>query len=129
MDFHLTSLITGLTLILLLGVSFNVGKARSKYKIDAPATTGHPKFDLAFRAQMNTVENAIVFIPALWLFSYYVSTTWGSILGALWLIGRIWYAVAYCKEAKKREGGFGLSFLALVILTFGSLIEITRQLF
>ena len=128
MDFHLPSLITVLTIVLLFGVAFNVGKARAKYKINVPATTGHPKFELAYRVQMNTVESAVAFIPALWLFSYYVSTTWGSVLGCVWLIGRVWYAVAYSEDAKKRSGGFGLSLLAFVILTFGALIEIVRQM-
>ena len=128
MEFHLPSLITVLTLILLFGVALNVGKARAKYKINAPATTGHPKFELAYRVQMNTVESAVAFIPALWLFSYYVSTSWGSVLGGVWLIGRVWYAIAYSEDAKKRGGGFGLSLLAFVILTFGALIEIVRQI-
>ena len=124
MDFHLTSLITTFTLILLFGVAFNVGKARARYKIDAPATTGHPKFELAYRVQMNTVENALAFIPALWLFSYYVSVIGGAVLGVTWLIGRIWYAVTYYSDAKKRGGGFGLSLISFVILTTGALIKI-----
>jgi len=128
MDFNLTALITTFTLILLFGVAFNVSKARVRYKVDAPATTGHPKFELAYRVQMNTLENAVVFIPALWLFSYYVSVSWGAILGSTWLIGRIWYAFAYCKDAKKRAGGFGLSLLSFVILTIGVLIEIIKQM-
>jgi len=128
MDFNLPSLITVLTIILLFGVALNVGKARGKYKINAPATTGHPQFELAYRVQMNTIENAVAFIPALWLFSYYVSTTWGSVLGGVWLIGRVWYAIAYSEDAKKRGGGFGLSYLAFVILTFGALVEIVRQI-
>lgn len=128
MDFHLPSLITVLTIILLFCLTLNVGKARAKYKVNAPATTGHPNFELAYRVQINTVENAVAFIPALWLFSYYVSTTWGSVLGGVWLIGRVWYAIAYNEDAKKRGGGFGLSFLAFVILTFGALIEIVRQM-
>jgi len=56
MDFHIPSLIIVLTLILLFGVAFNVGKARAKNKVNAPATTGHLKFELAYRVQMNTVE-------------------------------------------------------------------------
>jgi uncharacterized membrane protein YecN with MAPEG domain len=128
MDFHRTSLITVLTLVLLFGVAFNVGRARVKYKVNAPATTGHPKFDLAYRVQMNTIENAVAFIPALWLFSYYVSTILGSVLGGVWLIGRVWYAITYTEDAKKRGGGFGLSLLAFMILTFGALIEIVRQM-
>lgn len=128
MDFQLTALITTFTLILLFGVALNVGKARTTYKIDAPATTGHPKFELAYRVQMNTVENVVAFIPALWLFSYYVSVLWGAVLGGTWLIGRVWYAVAYCEDPKKRGGGFGLSFLSFVILTVGALIEIIKQM-
>ena len=128
MNFNLPALITVFTLILLLAVAFNVGRARGKYKIDAPATTGHPDFELAYRVQMNTVESSVAFIPALWLFSYYVSPVWGSGLGGLWLIGRIWYAIAYCADAKKRGGGFGLSLLVFVILTIGALIAIIKQM-
>jgi glutathione S-transferase len=128
MDFHIPSLITSFTLLLLFGVALNVGRARAKYKIDAPATTGHPKFELAYRVQMNTVENTVAFIPALWLFSYYVSTTWSGILGGLWLVGRLWYAVAYSEDAKKRGGGFGLSFFAFLILMVGALTEIVLQM-
>lgn len=128
MDFSITSLLTVLTIILLFGIALNVGRARVKYKIDAPATTGHPKFELAYRVQMNTLENAVAFMPALWLFSYYVSTFWGAILGGAWLLGRIWYAVAYSDDAKKRGGGFGLSFLAFVILTAGALVGIVMQM-
>jgi len=124
----MTSLITVFTLILLFGVALNVAKARVKYKINAPATTGHPKFELAYRVQVNTVESTVAFIPALWLFSYYVSSVWGAVLGVVWLLGRVWYAVAYSEDAKKRGGGFGLSFLAFVMLTVGALVEIVRQM-
>ena len=128
MDFHFPSLITALTLILLFGVAFNVGRARGKYKVIAPATTGHPKFELAYRVQVNTVENAVAFIPALWLFAWYVSPTWAGILGGIWLVGRVWYAIAYCDDASKRGAGFGLAMLSFAVLTMGSLIEIVRQM-
>jgi hypothetical protein len=42
------------------------------------------------------------------------------------LVGQIW--MQFNKDAKKRGGGFGLSLLAFVILTFGALIEIVRQI-
>jgi glutathione S-transferase len=128
MDFHLPSLVTEFTLFLLFGVALNVGRARGKYKIDAPATTGHPKFELAYRVQMNTVENTVAFLPALWLFAFYVSTSWAGIIGAIWLSGRVWYAVAYYEDAGKRSGGFGLSMLAFTILAAGSLVAIIRQM-
>ncbi len=61
------SLITWLTLLLLIGVACHVAWARGKYKIAAPATTGDPGFERAYRVQMNTLENTLVFLPALWL--------------------------------------------------------------
>ena len=127
MNFNLPSLDTALTLILLFGVAWNVGRARVKYKIEAPATTGHPKFELAYRVQMNTVESTVAFLPALWLFSWYVSTVWAGILGGVWLVGRVWYAFAYCEDANKRGPAFGLSMLAFVVLTVGALVNIVRQ--
>ncbi len=128
MDFHLPSLVTVFTLFLLFGVSLNVGRARGKYKIEAPATTGHPKFELAYRVQMNTVESSVAFLPALWLFAWYVSATWAGVLGAIWLAGRLWYAFAYCEDAKKRGGGFGLSILAFATLAIGAFVAIIRQM-
>ncbi len=128
MSFHLPALITVLTLILLFAVAWNVGRARGRYKIDAPATSGHPKFDLAFRVQMNTVENAVAFLPALWLFAYYVSAEWAGALGAVWLGGRVWDAIAYCADAKKRGPAFGLSMLAFMALTGGALLGIIKQM-
>ncbi len=75
-DFHWPALITLGVLLLLFAVAGLVGKARGNYKIDAPATTGHPQFDRTFRVQMNTLENAVLFLPALWLFAAYVSGVW-----------------------------------------------------
>lgn len=128
MNYHLPALITDLTLLLLFAVAWNVGRARVKYKIAAPATTGALGFELAYRVQMNTVENTLAFLPALWLFAWYVDPVWSGGLGAVWLLGRIWYAIAYSRDAKKRGAAFGLSMLAFTILAVGSLIAIIRQL-
>ncbi len=42
-----------------------VGNARNKYGVEAPATTGHPQFERLHRVQINTLEQLIVFIPAI----------------------------------------------------------------
>jgi len=118
---HWTALITSLTILLQFAVAFNVGRARKKYKIDAPSTTGHIDFERSYRVQMNTLESTIAFLPALWLFSLYQNPTGAAILGGIWLIGRILYAISYQQDAKKRGPGFGVSFLASIILTFGGL--------
>ena len=119
-DFHWPALITLGVLLLLFAVAGLVGKARGKYKIDAPATTGHPEFERTFRVQMNTVENTLLFLPALWLFAAYVSGVWSAALGAVWLAARVWYAVAYLQDPPRRGPPFGLSMLAFGILTLGA---------
>lgn len=110
------SLITWLTLLLLAGVSFNVGRARGRYRIAAPATTGHPEFERCYRVQMNTIENTLAFLPALWLAAAYWGPVQASACGAVWLIGRIWYALAYVRDPARRSGGFGLSSTAFFVL-------------
>jgi len=42
-----------------------VGIARGKTRINAPAVTGHPTLERAYRVQLNTVEQAIMFFPLL----------------------------------------------------------------
>ncbi|MBM0741742.1 MAPEG family protein [Phormidium sp. CLA17] len=116
------SLITSLALLLYSVVTLNVGRARMKYGVMPPAMTGDPSFERVLRVQQNTLEQMIMFLPALWLFSIYVSPYWGAGIGAVWVIGRILYAWGYYQEAKKRGPGFGISFLSVAVLILGSLI-------
>jgi glutathione S-transferase len=122
------SLITWLTLILLVALSFAVSRARGRYGIRAPATSGHEQFDRVFRVQMNTLENAVVFVPALWLAAWYWNPGWAALCGALWLAGRIWYARAYLQDPGRRSGGYGLSLLAFSVLLVGAAVGWVRAL-
>jgi glutathione S-transferase len=122
------SLITWLTLALLVGVAINVGRARGRYGIAAPATTGHPEFERYYRVQMNTTESALAFLPALWLAAWYWSPTQAAACGAVWLAGRVWYALAYVRDPARRSGGFGLSMLALSVLLVGAAIGWVRSI-
>ncbi len=121
-------LITWLTALLQIALAFDVGRARGRYNVAAPATTGDPMFERVYRVQMNTLENAAVFVPALWLAAWYWSPAWASGCGAAWLAGRIWYARAYARDPNSRSGGFGVSFLALVVLLAGAAVGWGRQL-
>jgi len=69
-------------------------------------------FERAFRVQMNTLENTVIFLPALWLCALFVGPLVATALGGVWLVGRVWYAVAYLREPKSRGGGFVLAFVA-----------------
>ena len=123
------ALITVGVIVLLFVVSWNVGRARGKYGIQAPATTGHPAFERAFRVQMNTLENAVAFLPALWLFALYVSPPWSAVLGAVWLIGRGWYAIAYLKDAERRGRPFIIASAAFMVLVLGAAFGVARVFF
>ncbi|WP_293338755.1 MAPEG family protein [Microcoleus sp. CAWBG58] len=116
------SLITVSALILYFIVTINVGRARFKYKVSPPQMTGNPDFERVVRVQQNTLEQMILFLPSLWLFSQFVSPLWAAGIGAVWIIGRILFAWGYYQAAEKRAAGFGISTLATLALLGGSLI-------
>ena len=122
------SLVTVLTLILFFILSANVGRARLKYKVPVPQTSGDPDFERVFRVQQNTLEQLILFLPSLWLFSLFVSAIWGAGIGAVWIVGRILYAWGYYQAAEKRRIGFGINAFSILVLLIGSLVGIIRVL-
>ncbi|HIK31638.1 MAG TPA: MAPEG family protein [Oscillatoriales cyanobacterium M59_W2019_021] len=124
-----TSLITIFALIVYFVVTINVGRARMKYKVQPPAMTGDPNFERVVRVQQNTLEQLILFLPALWLFSSFVSPVWGAGIGAVWIVGRILFAWGYYQAAEKRTLGFGISTLGTLSLLIGSLVGIGLTLF
>ena len=98
-----------------------VGWARGKYKVAAPAIGGHPVFERYFRAHQNTMEQLVAFVPAAWLFGTYVSPTWAAWLGLVFVAGRAVYLVGYVADPARREIGFAMSSLPVVILLLGAL--------
>ncbi len=125
---HWPALVTLATLTLCFGTVAIVGRARSKYGVAAPATSGHEMFERAFRVQMNTLENTVIFLPALWLCALFVGPLVATALGGVWLVGRVWYAVAYLREPKSRGGGFVLAFVAWAGLMIASTWGVLRGL-
>jgi glutathione S-transferase len=115
------ALITVLTVLLMAATVFMVGRARGKYGVKAPATTGHEGFERAFRVQMNTQEAALMFLPSLWVAAAFGVAWVSAALGAAWLVGRIWYAVAYSNPAGNRGPGFLIGMVALLGLILQAL--------
>jgi uncharacterized membrane protein YecN with MAPEG domain len=109
-------------------VTANVGRARGKYKVSPPQTTGDPNFERVLRVQQNTSEQLILFLPALWLFTQFVDPIWAAGVGAVWILGRAVYAWGYYQAAEKRLLGFGISSLATLILLGGSLVGVVLHL-
>ena len=98
-----------------------VGRARARYQVKAPATTGNEDFERYFRIHYNTLEQLIVFLPGIWLFATHVSARWAAIIGAIYLIGRIVYFRGYAAAADKRHTGSLLSMLPTLVLLVGGL--------
>ena len=118
--YHLTALVTLLAVLLYFAIGAFVGRARYKFDVKAPATTGHPDFERAFRVQMNTLEWLPIFLPSLWLFAIYISDAIAAGIGLIWIVGRILYLVSYMKAAEKRGLGFMIQMLACNVLWFGA---------
>jgi len=94
------------------------GRLRSKHNIQAPAMTGHPRFERAVRIQMNTVEQFVIFLPLLWLATIYFRIYgWApGILGFVWCLGRIVYAFGYMSSPENRQAGMLITAFANVAL-------------
>jgi hypothetical protein len=71
---------------------------------------------------MNTLEQLVVFLPALWIFASFISPLWAAGLGAIFIIGRAIYARTYVKDPKGRSAGFALTALPNLALLIGILI-------
>ena len=121
-------LVTVLALMLFFVVTINVGRARVKSGIKPPQMSGDPEFERAVRVQQNTLEQLVLFLPALWIFAIVVSPMYAAGLGAVWLVGRVLYAWGYYQAAEKRGPGFGISSLAAIVLILGSLIGVVLQI-
>lgn len=105
-----------------------VGRLRVKLGVKAPAMDGPPEFLRAMRVQANTVEQMVFFLPALWLCAAWTGDIPAALLGLVWLMGRIMYALAYLNDAGKRSMGFLISVLAAVALVLGAVLGLSGVL-
>ena len=122
------ALVTVLALALYVACFVAVGRARHQFGIKAPAVAGTPEFERVFRVQQNTIEQLVLFLPALWLFAVFVSPLWGSILGLVWIGARTHYAVSYRRDPDSRGPGFIIAFISTAALLIGALAGIVVTL-
>jgi uncharacterized MAPEG superfamily protein len=123
-----TAVVTILAILVVFWTGLTVGGMRGKHNIQAPATTGHPEFDRAYRVQMNTMEQFVLFLPLLWLanaFFHMLPLLTGAI-GLVWIVGRIIYALAYMADPAKRSLGFTISILATAGLLILAVVGIVQ---
>jgi uncharacterized membrane protein YecN with MAPEG domain len=115
------AVVAALVLVEYLVIALLVGQARGKYNVQAPATTGDPIFERWYRVQQNTVEQLVVFFPALFMFAELVGPRLAGWLGIMFLVGRALYARSYVADPATRGTGFVIGYAANVILVLGSL--------
>jgi glutathione S-transferase len=119
---HFVVIVAMLALLEYMFFGIKVGQARGTYGIQAPATTGNEVFERYYRVQMNTLEQLVIFLPALVAFAFFVSATWAAALGALFVVGRAVYYAGYIADPGKRGPGFLLGAVANIALVIGALI-------
>ncbi len=125
---ELVAIVVVLALIFYMVTAMLVGRARGKYGIEAPATTGDPIFERYFRVQQNTQESLMLFLPGMALFTHYVSANVAAGLGVIWIVGRILYLRSYVADPKARGIGFMLSFVPCIILVIGGGVGALRNM-
>ena len=122
------AIVTGIALLQVFVFSFQVGKARETTGTPAPAMSGPPEFERAFRVHQNTVEQLIIFIPALWMFANYVRPDVAAGLGLVFVVGRQIYRGSYIGDPSKRTLGFATGALSMMVLVIGSIVGAVMSL-
>jgi uncharacterized membrane protein YecN with MAPEG domain len=122
------ALVTLLLLFQYLIFMMMCGMARSRGQVPAPAVTGDETFERAFRVQMNTLEQLLITLPALWISGYWFSATLAAGLGLVFFVGRILYRAGYVRDPKKRGPGMMIGFLANVGLLLTALWGVVGRL-
>jgi uncharacterized MAPEG superfamily protein len=125
---QLVAVVTVLALIQYFVFGLRVGQARGKFGIAAPAVTGHPVFERHFRVHQNTMEQLVLFLPALWLFATYASAGMAAAVGVGFLVGRALYARAYVADPRTRTIGAVLTVAANAVLLLGGLVGVLVHL-
>jgi len=123
-----TVIVTFLVLAQFVFFGVQVGAMRGKHGVKAPATTGHEEFERMNRVHLNTMEQLVVFLPALWIHAQYVNPLWGAVLGAVFIIGRFLYRAEYLKDPGSRSPGFTMTIVASSVLLIWALVAAVKQL-
>jgi glutathione S-transferase len=128
MPLSLPALMTLLAVLWYVVTIYQVGRARAKYKVVAPATTGDPAFEHAYRVQMNELEQLVAFIPSMWIFAWFGNPRFAAIACGVFIAGRILYAIGYWADARKRALGYYIAMFAFVITWVAALVSVGRWL-
>ena len=116
------TIIAMLALIEYLYFGAEVGRARSRTGVAAPAVSGDADFERVYRAHQNTLEQLVIFLPALFATAWFVSELLAVAAGVAFLIGRALYFRTYAVDAEKRGPGMLVTVAANVTLLLAGLV-------
>ncbi len=125
-NYPLTALITLFIVLMLHWNAMRVGRARREYNIAAPAVSGHPVFETAYRIQMNTIEGVLTFLPTMWLTALLLQDALAAALGLSWVMARIWFALAYAREPEQRYRPLTVSMLCLALCVLAAFVGLAQ---
>lgn len=118
----LVTLIVVLAVIEVMILGFLVGRGREKYGVPAPATSGPPEWERLNRAHQNSLEQLVLFLPLFLAYCFNTGLQTGLVLGVLYLIARVVYAVGYVRDPARRAAGAFLTFAVQAWLAVGAVI-------
>ena len=128
MEHRWTAVVSLVALLVYFWMGLNVGRARGKSGIAAPAMTGDPTLERAVRVHYNTLEWLPLFLVSLWLFAIYWNELVAAAVGVVWIVGRVVYSTGYMADPGKRSTGFLIQLAAVAVLLFGALGKIVYSL-
>lgn len=126
MALHYTTWASLAALSVYFWMALQVAKARVTYHVKAPSSDGPDDFLRIMRVQINTTEQMIIFLPALWMCAIWLGDQWAGLGGAAWVLGRIIYALGYYRAANKRDLGFVITISASIALMVGTVVGMVR---
>lgn len=125
----LSAAVTIIAVVVYLSTGIVAGRMRGVYKIAAPAVTGAPEFERAYRVQLNTLEQLAVFLPLLWIATAFPTGIdyLAPAFGLVWVVGRILYMQGYLAAPEKRSLGFNIAAGATVALLLLSIVGVVMR--
>jgi uncharacterized membrane protein YecN with MAPEG domain len=119
-EYARTVAVTALSLLVYASFGIQVGRVRRKTGIAAPIMSGDPLLERAIRVHENTLEWLPIYLVSLWLFAWAWGDLAATVVGLVWVVGRLLYSRGYMADPSKREAGFLVQLLASAVLLFGA---------
>ena len=125
----MSTMVGMVALLQYLYFGIQVGRARGRTGIAAPAVSGNEEFERYYRAHLNTAEQLVIFGPALFASAFFIGDGYAAALGVVFVVGRGLYFRNYVREPGSRGPGMLLTAVGNLALILGALVGATIVFF